>query len=199
MTSLTVSTALAPAILAASGSEGNILLPHSYDLVWGAIGFFLIAGLLMFFALPRFNAVLDERTKRIEEGLALADKAEEDQKDAELRATRLVEEARREAAQIRDHAQDEARLIVAQARAEAQTEAGRVLETAQRQILAEKQAAQISLRSDVGLLATSLAEKIVGEQLSDSAISSRVIDRFLDGLESDTDSAVQVPAHGEAR
>ncbi|WP_195393286.1 F0F1 ATP synthase subunit B [Actinomyces urogenitalis] len=199
MTSLTLSTALAPAILAASGSEGNILLPHSYDLVWGTIAFLLIAGLLIFFALPRFTAVLDERTKKIEEGLALADKAKEDQKDAELKAARLVEDARREAAQIRDQAQDEARLIIAQARTEAQAEAGRALEAAQRQILADRQAAQISLRSDVGLLATSLAEKIVGEQLSDAAVSSRVIDRFLDSLESDTDALAQEAAHGEAR
>ena len=52
-----------------------------------------------------------------------------------------------------------------------------------RQILAEKQAAQISLRTDVGMLASTLAERIVGEQLSDTALSERVIDRFLDELE----------------
>lgn len=199
MTSLPLSTALAPAVLAASGSEGNILLPHTYDLVWSTIAFLLIAGFLIFYALPRFTAVLDERTRKIEDGLALADKAKEDQKDAELRAARLVEDARREAAQIRDQAQDEARLIIAQARTEAQAEAGRALDAAQRQILADKQAAQISLRSDVGLLATSLAEKIVGEQLSDAAVSSRVIDRFLDSLEADTDAVAQEPVHGEAR
>ncbi|ETJ39665.1 ATP synthase subunit b, partial [human gut metagenome] len=70
-----LSTALAPAVLAASGSEGNILLPHSYDLVWGTIAFLLIAGLLIFFALPPFTAARGERTKKIEAGLALADKA----------------------------------------------------------------------------------------------------------------------------
>ena len=52
-----------------------------------------------------------------------------------------------------------------------------------RQILAEKQAAQISLRTDVGMLASTLAERIVGEHLSDTALSERVIDRFLDELE----------------
>ena len=45
------------------------------------------------------------------------------------------------------------------------------------------QAAQISLRTDVGMLASTLAERIVGEQLSDTALSERVIDRFLDELE----------------
>ena len=67
--------------------------------------------------------------------------------------------------------------------ADAQTEAAGILEGAQRQILADKQAAQISLRTDVGMLASTLAERIVGEQLKDTALSERVIDRFLDELE----------------
>ena len=58
-----------------------------------------------------------------------------------------------------------------------------IIEGAQRQILADKQAAQISLRTDVGMLASTLAERIVGEQLKDTALSERVIDRFLDELE----------------
>ena len=74
---------------------------------------------------------------------------------------------------------------MAQARNEATNEAGRILEGAQRQILAEKQAAEISLRSEVGLLASELAEKIIGEQLTDTALTSRVVDRFLDELEAD--------------
>ena len=135
------------------------------------------------FALPRLYAVLDERAQRIQEGLDLADKAEQDQSDAEKRAARLVDEARREAARIRDNAQSEAKEIITQARVDAQTEAAGVLEGAQRQILADKQAAQISLRTDVGMLASILAERIVGEQLKDTALSERVIDRFLDELE----------------
>ena len=74
---------------------------------------------------------------------------------------------------------------MAAARNEATNEAGRILEGAQRQILAEKQAAEISLRSEVGLLASELAEKIIGEQLTDTALTSRVVDRFLDELEAD--------------
>ena len=74
---------------------------------------------------------------------------------------------------------------MAAARNEATNEAGRILEGAQRQILAEKQASEISLRSEVGLLASELAEKIIGEQLTDTALTSRVVDRFLDELEAD--------------
>lgn len=160
-----------------------MLLPHSYDLLWGTVSFVIIAVVLIMYALPRFTKVLDERTRRIEEGLELAERAKGDQADAELKAARLVEDARRDAARIREDAQAEAKKIIATAREAAQGEAGKAMDAAERQIQAEKQAAQISLRTDVGLLASTLAERIVGEQLKDAELSARVIDRFLDGLE----------------
>ena len=168
----------APQVAPAASSGGdNMLLPHSYDLLWGTVSFVIIAVVLIMYALPRFTKVLDERTRRIEEGLALADKAKGDQADAELR------DARREAASIREDAQAQAKEIIAEARTAAAGEAGKAMDAAQRQIQADRQAAQISLRTDVGLLASDLAEKIIGEQLTDSELSARVIDRFLDDLE----------------
>ena len=172
--------------LAAEGGQGGgtaFILPPLYEIFWAAVVLLRILLVVGRFALPRLYAVLDERARRIQEGLDLADKAEQEQSDAEKRAARLVDEARREAARIRDNAQSEAKEIISQARADAQTEAAGILEGAQRQILADKQAAQISLRTDVGMLASTLAERIVGEQLKDTALSERVIDRFLDELE----------------
>ena len=167
------------------GQSGGtaFILPHAHEIFWAAIVLLLILLVVGRYALPRLYAVLDERAQRIQEGLDLADKAKQEQAGAEKRATRLVDEARREAARIRDNAQGEAKEIVAKARTDAQAEAAGIIEGAQRQILAEKQAAQISLRTDVGMLASTLAERIVGEQLSDTALSERVIDRFLDELE----------------
>lgn len=172
--------------LAAEGGQGGgtaFILPHAHEIFWAAVVLLLILLVVGRYALPRLYAVLDERARRIQEGLDLADKAKQDQADAEKRATRLVDEARREAARIRDNAQGEAKEIIAKARDDAQAEAAGIVEGAQRQILAEKQAAQISLRTDVGMLASTLAERIVGEHLSDTALSERVIDRFLDELE----------------
>jgi F-type H+-transporting ATPase subunit b len=42
-----------------------------------------------------------------------------------------------------------------------------------------------SLRSEVGVLATQLASKIVGESLDDDARANRVVDRFLADLETE--------------
>ena len=169
---------LSAALPASGASEGGapegigLFIPALPDLLWGTVAFLIVAVALVKYALPRFNAVLDERTRKIEEGLELADRARSNQEDAERKAARLIEDARREAAGLRAAAQNEAKEIIAQARADAQKEASRAME-----------AAEISLHTDVGLLASDLAERIVGEQLTDTALSARVIDRFLDELE----------------
>lgn len=194
---LNAANAVLPAASEGGEESGNMLLPETSDLVWGTVAFVIIAVVLLRYALPRFTKVLDERTRRIEEGLELADKAKEDQSNAELKAARLVEDARRDAAKIREDAQAQAQEIVAAAREAAQGEAGKALDAAERQIQADKQAAQISLRTDVGLLASSLAEKIVGEQLKDTELSARVIDRFLDDLEAAPSGEQGVAPTGE--
>jgi len=194
---LNAANAVLPAASEGGEESGNMLLPETSDLVWGTVAFLIIAVVLLRYALPRFTKVLDERTRRIEEGLELADKAKEDQSNAELKAARLVEDARRDAAKIREDAQAQAQEIVAAAREAAQGEAGKALDAAERQIQADKQAAQISLRTDVGLLASSLAEKIVGEQLKDTELSARVIDRFLDDLEAAPSGEQGVAPTGE--
>ena len=175
-------------VIAASEEVGGlgVILPPLYEIFWSAVVLLSVLLLVGKFALPRLYAAMDERQAKIEEGLAFAEKAKEDQARVARDREDALKQANIEAHEIREKASQEAQGIIADARVEAQNEATRILENAQRQILAEKQAAEISLRSDVGLLATELAEKIVGEHLSDTALTSRVVDRFLDDLEADT-------------
>ena len=177
----------AGAILAASGSEEaegiDLFLPAPYDIIWSAVVLIAIAWMFYKLVLPKFTEILDERTAKIEGGLSKAAtvQAEADALLAEYKAQ--LTEARTEAARIREDARAEGTAIVAEARSKATEESARIFETAQRQIEAERQAAAISLRGDVGALATELASKIVGESLEDTARQSRVVDRFLDDLE----------------
>lgn len=177
---------MTPSTYQASDYEGwQLLVPPLYDVIWSAVALAIIVIPLMYFALPKLTAILDERSEKIEGGLKEAERAREEAKVAEARMQRELGEARRESAQTRERAQEEAKEIVAEARTNAQAEAARVLAAAERQIEAERQQAQISLRADVGMLATELASRIVGESVKDQALQSRVIDRFLDDLEAD--------------
>lgn len=180
-------------IFAAEQGGGNthFLLPPAYEIFWSALILLVVLLIVGKFALPRLYATMDERQAKIAEGLAAADKAKEDHALAQRERETVLQAAHAQAHEIREKASAEAKGIVAAARTEAQDEAARILDNAQRQILAEKQAAEISLRTEVGLLATELAERIVGEHLKDAALTSRVVDRFLDDLEADNARVAQ--------
>jgi len=164
----------------------QVLLPATPDLVWSSVVLILIAIAFYRYVLPTFTQVLDERTAKIEGGLAKAESVQAEADAALVRYTQELAEARADAARIREEARVEGTAIVAELRAKASAEADRILETAQRQIQAESTAAAVSLRSDVGALATELASRIVGEALDDEARQSRVVDRFLDELDAST-------------
>ena len=66
---------------------------------------------------------------------------------------------------------------------QASAEAARITANAQVQIEAERQAALVSLRAEVGSLALDLASGVIGENLSDDKKSAGVVDRFLADLE----------------
>lgn len=180
---------LAAALTAAAGTEPKgiqLLIPETFDVFWSTVVLLLIAIAFYRYVLPTFTRVLDERTAKIEGGLAKAEAVQAEADAALVRNTQDLAEARADAARIRDEARVEGTAIVAELRTKANAEAGRILETAQRQIEAESKQAAVSLRSDVGALATELASRIVGEALDDEARQSRVVDRFLDELDAST-------------
>jgi F-type H+-transporting ATPase subunit b len=184
-----VSTAAAAVVTAAVEDdhaepvEGiDLLIPAIYDIVWSLVVLAIIAFAFYRFVLPKFRAVLDERTQTIQGGIAKAETAQAEARAALERNHAELAEARAEAARIREEARAEGAAIVEEHRARAASEAERILETAHKQIEAERQVASVSLRAEVGRLATELASRIVGESLEDEARQSRVVDRFLDEL-----------------
>ncbi len=179
----------AAVVLAAETDEvkgTDLLLPAPYDILWSAIILVVIAVAFSRFILPKFQAVLDERSAKIEGGLAQAETAQEQAAAALAEYQQQLQDARTEASRIREEARAEGSQIVAEARQRATVEAARIAETAQRQVEAERRQAAVSLRTDVGSLATELASRIVGESLDDEARRSRVVDRFLDELDAST-------------
>ena len=170
-------------LVAKAGDTPNPMLPETYDIVWSAVIFLVILVVVVKVALPKYNGLVQERADKLQEGLDATAKAQADSAAATQRIESELRDAKEEAAQIRNKANAQAEDIVSRATERADQEAKRIIEQAQRQIAAERAAAEASLRQDVGDLATQLAEKIVGEQLKDEALSSRVVDRFLDELE----------------
>lgn len=175
------------AALVRAAEEPNPLLPADYDIIWSVVCIAIIAVVMWKKVLPTFTRILDERTEKIEGGLKAGETARAEAAELRAEIERELVEARVEAAKVREQAQEDAKVIAADLRAKAQAEAERIVESAKRQIEAERQQAAASLRTDVGALATTLAERIVGESLADDSRRERVIDRFLDELDAQDD------------
>lgn len=175
------------ALVAYAAEEGapehNPLIPAWYDIIWSLVCFVIILFLFWRVALPRMKKLLDERSAAIEGNIAKADEAQRRAEAALEEYTAQLAEARKEAGEIRDAAREDGRKIIAEAKETASAEAARLTASAHAQIEAERQAALVSLRSDVGSLALDLAGGVIGETLSDDAKAKAVVDRFLAELE----------------
>ncbi|WP_200806235.1 F0F1 ATP synthase subunit B [Demequina sp. NBRC 110052] len=171
-------------LAAEEGASHNPVIPPPYDILWSFVIFVVIAVAFQRYLLPKLQKVLDERAELIEGGISKAEKAQAEAAAALEEYTAQLTEARAEAARIREDARAEAAQILSETRAKASNDAERIVDTAARQIEAERQQTIVALRGEVGTLAVELASKIVGESLADDARQQRVIDTFLDDLES---------------
>ncbi|MDN5821669.1 MAG: F0F1 ATP synthase subunit B [Brachybacterium sp.] len=162
----------------------RLLVPLPSEIIWSLAFLVIFAVVFMKFVLPRLNAVLDERAEKIEGGLRNAEKVQEQVDQLKSDQEQELAAARQEAASIREKARVDGQKIVDEARTRAESENERLLTSGRQQLSAERIAASTELRGEVGTLASDLASKIVGESLTDDERSRRVIDRFLDDLES---------------
>ena len=168
-------------------AESGIMLfvPKMYDIVWSAIILVIVALFFYKFFLPKFQAVFDERAAKIEGGIAKAEQAQKDADAAKAKYEAQLSTARVEASKIRDDARAEASHIIADARSRAESDAAQITATAQRSIESQQQQALVSLKGEVGVLATALAGKILGSKLESDDVQSTMIDQMIAELDSD--------------
>ena len=164
-------------------SEPSILLPAPYDVVWSLV-VFLIVGLLFWkYVIPKFQEVLAEREDRIKGGIERAEVAQKEAKAALEKNNAELAEARAEAAEIREAARARGKEIEAESRARAEEESRRIVEAGEKQLLASREQVVSELRNEMGQNSITLAERLLGTELSDSTRRSNTIDDFLSELD----------------
>ena len=167
----------------ADAAQQNPLLPVWPEFILGTIVFVVVFGFLGKMLLPRILTMLAEREDAIQGGINRADEAQAEAQAVLQQYRAQLEDAKHEASRMREEAREQGAQIIAEMRERAEAEARRITEAAQGQIEAERQQALISLRAEVGTLAVDLASRIVGESLTEQARQSRMVDRFLEGIE----------------
>ncbi|MBW8067324.1 MAG: F0F1 ATP synthase subunit B [Ferrovum sp.] len=134
-----------------------------------AITFAILIWFTMKFVWPPVVAALDERSKRISDGLEAAERGRQDYAKAELRSQEALNEAKARAAEIIALSEKQAQTIVQQAHDAAVVEANRVKAQAQAEMEQEVMRARDSLRDRVADLAVSGAEKILRREINAQA------------------------------
>jgi F-type H+-transporting ATPase subunit b len=131
--------------------------------------FALVIWLTMKFVWPMILGAMDERTRKIAQGLAAAEKGQAELAQAREKADAIIREARERANQIVDQAQHRAGDLIEQAKQTAVSEGERLVAAAQAQIALETSRAREQLRREVGQVAVRAASKLLERELDPRA------------------------------
>ena len=130
------------------------------------IVFFILAWFTMKFVWPPIVKALDERAKKIADGLAAADKAKTDLALAEKKVVEEMRRARESATEFRSSAEKQGALLIEEARAEATRIIAVAREAAEQEAGAAMQKAKEGLRDQVAHLAVAGAERILRREIN---------------------------------
>jgi F-type H+-transporting ATPase subunit b len=133
------------------------------------IVFTLLIWFTMKFVWPMILGAMDERAKRIADGLAAAEQGQKDLAQAQSRADEAIREARSKAVQIVDQAQHRATELIDQAKVAASAEGERLIAAAQQQIQLESNRARENLRKEVAGLALAGASQLLEREIDPKA------------------------------
>ena len=134
-----------------------------------AIAFAIFIVFCMKYVWPPIMQALEERTKKIADGLAAAERGRHEQELAEKRAQQVIHEAKEQANEIISLAQRRSNEIVDESKDTARIEGERILTTAHAEIEQEANRARDELRGQVGSIALAGAAKILNREIDNKA------------------------------
>ncbi|HUI90403.1 MAG TPA: F0F1 ATP synthase subunit B [Anaerolineales bacterium] len=148
----------------------------------------IVAFIIVFLALqawvykPLLN-LLENRKKKIEQGMEDARVAAEARASAEREAAKIVADAQAKAAQVVNEANDRATKAALQVKADAEQEIAKQRESTLAEASMERERILSDLRGQVATLAIAAAQKLVGEAL-DEKRQHVLLDEFFSGIKS---------------
>ena len=131
--------------------------------------FFILAWFTMQFVWPPIVKALDERAKKIADGLAAAERGKHDLELATKRSTEALREGKEKAAELIANAEKRGAQLIEEAKLTAKVEADRIVAGAKAEIEQEAVRAKEALREQVATLVVSGAEKILRREINPQA------------------------------
>ena len=160
----------------------NLMLPDSGLLFWMTLIFLVVFLILAKFGFPVITSMVEKRTKRIDDALSAARKAEEAIAHLSHEQERIVAETKVEQARMIQEAAAERDRLIASAQDQARLEAQKIIEEARARINEEKEAALKEARKELAIISLAIAEKIVRKDLSEGKAQKELVDRYVDEI-----------------
>jgi len=146
-----------------------------------AITFAVLIWFTMKFVWPPLTSMIDERTKRIADGLAAGERGKHELELASKRSAEMLRETKQQAAEIIAQAEKRAAQLVDEAKAAAKIEGDRVIAGAKAEVEQEVLRAKEALRQQVADLAIAGAERILRKEI-DAKAHSELLEAVKAGL-----------------
>jgi F-type H+-transporting ATPase subunit b len=129
------------------------------------IVFVILGWITMRFIWPPLIKAIEERQRKIADGLASSEKAEKSLAEAKANATDIIKEARVQANKIVEQANRRSNEVVEEARGTAIAEGQRLLADARTEVTLESNRAREQLRREVANIAVAGASKLLGREI----------------------------------
>lgn len=138
-------------------------------LIGQTIAMIVFVWFCMKFIWPPIISKLNERQKKIADGLGAADRAKKDLELVQHKVADELRHAREKSAEIVDSANRRANQIVEEAKKKASEEGDRIIKAAQAEIMKEYQHAKEELRKQVAAIVVKGTEKILETSIDETA------------------------------
>ena len=130
------------------------------------LAFVIFVAICWKYVWPPIIAIMEEREKRIADGLEAAKKADDSLEEAQLAFDQEINKAKVEAAEILEKAISRTSQIVNDATVKAEVEAEKILSSASKTIENDVNKAKEELRQKMSELIIDTSEKILGDEIS---------------------------------
>jgi len=137
----------------------------------------ILGWVTMKFIWPPLIAAIEERQKKIAEGLAAADKGEKSLAEAKSSASVIIREAHAQASKIIEQANRRSNELVDEARGTAIAEGQRLIGDARQEVALESGRAREQLRKEVASIAVVGASKLLGREV-DARTHADLLDKL---------------------
>jgi len=130
------------------------------------VAFVIFVAICWRYVWPPIIAIMEEREKRIADGLEAAKKADDSLEEAQLAFDQEMNKAKTQAAEILDKANVRASQVVLDATTKAEIEAEKILTSASKTIENDVNKAKEELKQKMSQLIIETSEKILGEEIT---------------------------------